>query len=795
MPLQLRRLAPSTHLWLVAAIAAACLLFVSLNSLRVLKQRVVAEREARVRATVRTAHELIRRLGGLAEAGVVTREQAQRAAIDALRGVTNEASDYFWISDLDRRLVMHPSRSSLEGSDLGDFRDEQGKPLLGDFITPARSPAGEGFVSYRWPRPGGGAPARKVAFVKLYQPFGWVIASGTYLDDIDASIAVEARRVLASTVLVALILCGVGGALAWNLRRADRLESAQRRAEELARRHDRALRTLSACNEALVRATDEQALLDGVCRIVVEVGGYRFAWVGFAEADERKTVRPVARAGFEDGYLAGADIVWADTDRGRGPVGTAIRTGQPSLFRDSASDPGFEPWRAAALARGYRSSLGLPLLAEGKPFGALTIYAAEHDRFDDPDERKLLVELADDLAYGLVALRARADRARMTAQLMQADRLVAMGTLAAGVAHEINNPLSYVLGGLDFVQREADALSPAVPPAVPGERLAEVREVLREMRDGCERIRQAVRDLKAFSRGDEESRQPLDLRRILEMSISMATNEIRHRARLVKEYGAAPVVEANEARLGQVFLNLLINAAQAIPDGAAEANEIRVTTRADGAGRAVVEIRDSGCGISPENLARIFDPFFTTKPIGVGTGLGLSICQRVILTVGGAIEVESEVGRGSLFRVTLPAAPVAKPCQPAGAAPVASARPRARVLAIDDEPYVASAIRRALAPEFEVVHESSASAALARLASGEHVDVVLCDLMMPEKSGIDFHEELAQRDPALAAHVVFLTGGGFTPAAQAFLDATKNMVLEKPFEKQQLRAAVQRLLG
>ncbi len=185
----------------------------------------------------------------------------------------------------------------------------------------------------------------------------------------------------------------------------------RKRTEQALRRTSRAFRALSECNQAMIRATDESYLLHEICRIVVEIGGYRLAWVGFAEQDEDKTVRPAAQAGFEESYLEMLDITWADDERGRGPTGTAIRTSKTVITQDILTDPRYAPFRAAATQRGYASSLALPLIIEGHTFGALNIYAAEPDAFDT-DEVKLLTELADDLSYGIASLRDRAGRAR-----------------------------------------------------------------------------------------------------------------------------------------------------------------------------------------------------------------------------------------------------------------------------------------------------------------------------------------------------------------------------------------------
>jgi CheY-like chemotaxis protein len=270
----------------------------------------------------------------------------------------------------------------------------------------------------------------------------------------------------------------------------------------------------------------------------------------------------------------------------------------------------------------------------------------------------------------------------------------------------------------------------------------------------------------------------------------MAWNEIRHRARLAREYAATPPVLANESRLGQLFLNLIMNAAQAIPEGRAEENVIRLTTGTDPAGAVVVSVADTGVGMAPEVKQRLFTPFFTTKPVGVGTGLGLAICRRIVAELGGEIAVESGAGKGSVFRVTLPASPRETPAEsPAASAPVRAAR-RGRVLVVDDEPSVSTAIRRTLALDHDVSAAASGVEALALLRSGARFDVILCDLMMPQMTGMDLHRELAGLAPEMAAQMIFVTAGAFTPAARRFLDEVPNLRVDKPFEPQHLRALV-----
>jgi PAS domain S-box-containing protein len=393
------------------------------------------------------------------------------------------------------------------------------------------------------------------------------------------------------------------------------------------------------------------------------------------------------------------------------------------------------------------------------------------------------------------------EQRQLQARLTLADRLASVGTLAAGIAHEINNPLAFVLSNLGFLSDEFHKHLPPNPGAAGLQArlksepdLSEWRDVLEEACEGAERVRQIVRQLKTFSRPDEEHVQPLDMHAVLDSVSMMAANEIRHRAQLRRDYGDIPPVLANEGKLSQVFLNLVVNAAQAIPEGAANRHEIRLATRRDGAERVVVEVQDTGVGIAREVIDRIFDPFFTTKPVGVGTGLGLSICHSIIHGLGGEITVDSEPGRGTTFRVVLPTSkqtgrlaqvvPLTKP-PPRG--------PRGRVLVVDDEPAVGRVLQRILR-EHEVAVACSGRQALELLEQGPEPDAVLCDVMMPDLTGRDVYEAVRREHAGLEGRFVFVSGGAFTSGAREFLDSVPNILLEKPFDEGRVRNIVEELV-
>jgi PAS domain S-box-containing protein len=381
------------------------------------------------------------------------------------------------------------------------------------------------------------------------------------------------------------------------------------------------------------------------------------------------------------------------------------------------------------------------------------------------------------------------DKKQTEMHLMLSDRMASVGTLAAGVAHEINNPLASLIANLDMALQDIGSLAETakLPP--------DLAEELKDARVAADRVREIVRDLKIFSRGEEDRHGPVDVEHVLESTLRMAWNELRHRAKLVKHYGKVPPVDAHESRLGQVFLNLIVNAAHAIPPGNYDANEIRLSTSVDPAGRVVVSIRDTGTGIPTEVRPRLFTPFFSTKPVGVGTGLGLAISHRIITQFGGTITYDTEVGKGTEFHIALPVAggPVA-PQQPQKIWTRAPAVRRGNVLVIDDEESLAQAIRRFLGVEHNVTAVYRARDALDLLELGTRYDVILCDLMMPQITGMELHAEVLRIDPAQASRIVFLTGGAFAPSARDFLTAVTNRRIEKPFDLKEVRRLVNELI-
>lgn len=375
---------------------------------------------------------------------------------------------------------------------------------------------------------------------------------------------------------------------------------------------------------------------------------------------------------------------------------------------------------------------------------------------------------------------------RAQEQLMISDRMASIGLMAAGVGHEINNPLSAVIANLEMAVAEIKSLSGAIGPGALGDLPDEIAEAYA----AAQRVRRIALDLKMFSGGQADDTAPVDVEEVLDSAVRMAWNQVRHRAIVVKGYAGVPPATGAEGRLGQVFLNLIVNAAQAMPEGDIEGNEIRLATRIDEQGRIVVDVEDTGAGIAPDVMRQLFTPFVTTKPAGIGTGLGLSICQRLVTAMGGTIWADSTPGVGTVFHVALqPASAIAAPAPAPVADTPAEPPARARILVIDDEEMIGLILRRALKAH-EVTVQTNAQTAFAEIGAGARYDAILCDLMMPGMSGIDFHRTLMAWYPDQAAAMMFLTGGAYTRETAAFLESVPNAQLTKPFDVVKLRAAV-----
>jgi signal transduction histidine kinase len=381
---------------------------------------------------------------------------------------------------------------------------------------------------------------------------------------------------------------------------------------------------------------------------------------------------------------------------------------------------------------------------------------------------------------------------KVQTQTIQNDRIRAMGTVAASVAHEINNPLTYVLTGLEETRRELAELSQRMAAQAAGgdataadalARIARVDEDLAPVLEGTKRIREVTRELRTFMRPDDEQRTEVDAAAVVRSVLKLVRKEIEARARLAEDIAPGAFVRANEARLVQVLTNLLMNAWQAIPEPDPLRHVIGVRTACEG-NEVIIEIRDSGTGVAADLRQRIFEPFVTTKEVGVGSGLGLFVCRNIVTSLHGQISLHDAPEGGALFRVALPL--VKARARAAAPAPVAEARPtapRPRILIIDDDQRVADALAARFAREaYEVRTILDGREAVELVVSEGPYDLVYCDVMMKDFGGMDVHEALSRRAPERLSSVVFMTGGAFTPGALAFLDERPGACVHKPFD-------------
>ncbi len=380
----------------------------------------------------------------------------------------------------------------------------------------------------------------------------------------------------------------------------------------------------------------------------------------------------------------------------------------------------------------------------------------------------------------------RSERA-LNERLALADRLSALGTLATGVAHEINNPLTYIASNAEYALDVLGSLGPA--RTLTEHQLHSLREALSDTMEGVGRVRTIVDDLSAFVRGGSQGRTDCEISEPLEAALKMAAHDLETRARVTRIFAEGlPRVAAPEPRLAQVFLNLIINALQAMP-AAGRKGELRLETRFAPEGSVEVLISDNGAGMQPEVLRRIFEPFYTTRPVGSGKGLGLSLCHGIVTGLGGELSVKSEPGVGTEFRVLLPAV------QAKTFAAAAPASRRGAVLLVRDEQVFPSSLRRALAEHHEITLATSAREALGRVGLGERFDAIVCDLESPELSGERLYGEIRTLDPAQAERIVFVHGASARPGTRFFLQAVRNAQLEKPILADRLIAEVTSLVA
>jgi PAS domain S-box-containing protein len=416
-------------------------------------------------------------------------------------------------------------------------------------------------------------------------------------------------------------------------------------------RLNRTLNASSKSSLSMMHCHDEFSFLNEVCKIIIEDCGYKMVWAGYAQNDMRKSVKPVASYGFDKGYTDQMNITWDDSELGRGPTGTAIRTGKPTLCKNMLTDPAFEPWREAAIERGYASSLVIPLISERKPFGAITIYSEEPDPFSE-SEIKLLTDLAADLAYGISFIRlTESERAAARAVKESEAKLIELVATKDKffniVAHDLKNPFTSLLGSSELLIDNLNQMSSE-----------NVRELALILNDSAKIGYAILQNLLDWSRSQtgllKFNPENVNLKLIIDENIDniflqVANKGISLRSELTEDI----FIYADKNMINTVLRNFLSNAVKyTFKNGTIL---VRVSRTPE---EIIIAVKDSGIGISKEKVDTLFKIENSLSLPGTekeqGTGLGLKLCKEFTEKMGGRIWVESNVDQGSEFKFTIP---------------------------------------------------------------------------------------------------------------------------------------------
>ncbi len=679
----------------------------------------------------------------------------------------------------------------------------------------------------------------------------------------------------------------------------------RKRAEKEIRNSNRMLQMLSECNQALIRSKNENALLNEICRIIIDAGGYRLAWVGYADKGEKKRVIPMAQSGFEKGYLETLDIIWADAERGRGPTGTAIRTGVPSVAHDIHNDPQFKPWRAQAEKRGYSSSAAIPLVFDMQPIGALNIYSSVKDAFDKR-EMTHLIELADDLAYGIQALRTGQERKQaehelsrlaiaidhaeeavvitgaegtiqyvnpaferitgyakqeaigqnprilksgkhdesfykdlwdtvtngevwhgrmidkkksgelyeeestispikdktgaitgyvavrrdvtkeilLEKELWETQKLNAIGTLAGGIAHDLNNILMPILGYSTMAKDIAVKDS-------------ETEECLNEIISAGHRAKELVKQILTFSRRGDQDFQSLEIYLIVKEVLKLMKATIPATIKIVENIDTrSSYIMGDATQIHQVVVNLCTNAAYAMKENGGVLTVTLRRKRFENSFQDFVKlsVSDTGGGMEPATLERIFEPFFTTKPEGEGTGLGLSVIHGIVESHGGHIDVESQPCEGTTFHILLPLIERAPGGKSIEQEKYKKGKAKGKALVVDDQVDVVKTIGKILNfLGYKTTIMTDSEEALKHFAKNPDVyDFVITDMTMPKMTGDKLAREIMKLREDIP--VILMTGYSDTIDKEKAREIGVRALINKPITSYELSSVLDREL-
>ncbi|MHB8068681.1 MAG: PAS domain S-box protein [Desulfobaccales bacterium] len=580
----------------------------------------------------------------------------------------------------------------------------------------------------------------------------------------------------------------------------------RKQAEEKLFRASRALRALGEVNQALVHATEEKAFLYDVCRIIVEVTGYRLSWVGVPQRDPGKTIMPVAQMGRNGEDANWIKNSWADDDhRGLGPGGSAIRTGQTQVVRNILENPVLAPWHEEARRRHYNSVIVLPLTLEGETIAILDILSEEVNAFDS-EEIRLLEELANNVSQGVAILRERAQRrqtiaekAKLEVQLRQAQKMEAIGTLAGGIAHDFNNILSAIVGYSELILINLDQKQD----------IQVIENHLNGVLQAGKRAKDLVQQILTFSRKKEQGKQPVQINLIILEAIKLLRASLPSTIEIYSNIaGQREMVLADPTQIHQVVMNMGANAYHAMRDNGGVLDISLDAVEVDAAlahthphlhpgSYLRLGVRDNGHGMEPEVLERIFEPYFTTKSLSEGTGLGLAVVHGIVSNLDGAIMVDSQLGKGTTFQVYLPrldGTGQGEIPEVAAAEPIVVSVRGEHILFIDDEPVLAHIGEKILKRlGYRVTVKTSGLEALELFsAHPEDFDLVISDQTMPHLTGIQLAQKIIRLRPEIP--IILCTGSCETITTKRVQDNGIRDYLMKPFNVGDLAKTIQRVL-
>jgi len=427
--------------------------------------------------------------------------------------------------------------------------------------------------------------------------------------------------------------------------------SETKKAQEELLRLNRILDAQRKSSQAMMHSRNEQEYLNEICKIIIEDCGHAMVWVGYAQNDTQKSVKPVAHFGFDKGYIDQMNITWDESERGSGPTGTAIKTGKPSICRNMLIDSCFGPWREAAVKRGYASSVVLPLKSEGKAYGAISIYSKQPDSFTD-SEIDLLTELADDLAYGILFIRLteyekEAARAIMENEIRLKELIATKDKFFNIIAHDLKNPFTSLLGASELLYDNITQMS--------GENVKKLALILNDSAKSGYSILQNLLDWSRSQTGQLKfNPENVNLKTIIDENIDNLQLQVNNKGINLKSDQTSDLfITADKNMINTVLRNLLSNAVKyTFKDGL-----IRVMVERDNS-KITLTVKDTGIGISKEKADSLFKLENSLSMPGTakeqGTGLGLRLCKEFTEKMGGRIWVESEFGKGSEFKFTIP---------------------------------------------------------------------------------------------------------------------------------------------